>query len=244
MIKLYVLAVLALSLIGFLFFTVNGMRAEEQGFVRMYIVNPLTGTGDFNVSAFPVGSDFTVEFYIGNVTDLITWQIHLTYNRTIIHYSKAWFPDGNVFKEAVDKGATPLTEVSNNVDQANDVGDLLIVMTSTYASGSSLQYPVSVESKGLLCKLNFTAALHTAYTQLDFISTPAQNPPGLHVFPPYYLADHGTSVETLDGTYPAGGDSAVIRLIDPVPESPLVLLLIGLPATLILILIRRRRAES
>jgi hypothetical protein len=220
------------------------MRAEEQGFVRMYMVNPLTGTGDFNISASPVGSDFTVEFYIGNVTDLITWQIYLTYNRTLIHYAKAWFPDDNVFKEAVDKGATPLAEVSNNVDQSTDVGDLLIVMTSTYPPSSSLQYPVSVESKGLLCKLNFTVTVHPACTQLDFISTLAQSPTGLHVFPPYHIADYGTSVETLDGTHSAGGDPAVIRLVDSVPESPLMVLLIGLPATLTLILAKKRRPAS
>lgn len=246
MIELRVSVVFLLLFAGFLPFTISCVKAQGQEFVRMYMINLLTGNETFNVHDYPVNSVFTVDFYIGNITNLIAWQIHLSYNRSLICYIKAWFPEEDVFKEAVDKGATPLMEISDNVDNATDVGDLLIVMTSTYPPGSSLQYSVSVASKALLCKVNFTIVSHPAYTQLDFIGTPSQNPHGLHVVPPYHLPDYSTSVETLNGIYPAGGDPAVIRETDPVvPESPTLMVpSIVLLAILTVILTRRRRASS
>lgn len=246
MIELRASVALLLLFVGVLPVAFHYAGAQEQESVRMYMINPLTGNETFSVHDCPVNSVFTVGFYIGNVTGLITWQIHLSYNRSSIHYSKAWFPDNNVFKEAVDEGATPLAELSNNVDNATDVGDLLIVMTSTYPPGSSLQYPVSVVSRGLLCKVNFTIASHPTCTQLDFILKQPQHPPSVYITPPYYLPDYSTSVETLSGTHPAGGDPAVICETNPeVPESSTLMLpLIALPATLTLILIRERRARS
>jgi hypothetical protein len=211
----------------------------------MYIVNPLTGDSTFNVSDCPVGSAFTVEFYVGNVTDMVTWQIHLTYNRTLIRYAKAWFPSDNVFMEAIDKGAVPMKGISNNVDNATDVGDLLIIMTCTYPPDTLLKYPVSVASKGLLCKVNFTVALHPTYTQLVLVAEQQQDPPSLHVAPPYYLTGYRTSVETLNGTYLADGDSGLIDDLTPIPESSTLLLLVTfVVASLSLILTRKRLSQN
>lgn len=206
----------------------------------MYMVNPLTGNETFNLRDDPVKGAFTVDFYIGNVTDLITWQIHLTYNRTLINYTKAWFPDNNVFKQAIDEGAIPMKGIAINVDNATDVGDLLIVMTCTYPLSGSFKYPVTVESRGLLCRVNFTVAMRSNFTQMVF-SAGQENPSGLYVMPPYYIAGYGTSVETLNGTYLAYGEPAVIYDLTPVPEASLLLLLIGIPTTLTIILTRMRR---
>lgn len=205
----------------------------------MYMINPLTGNETFNLGGFPVNSAFTVDFYVGNVTDLITWQIHMTYNRTLINYAKAWFPDDNVFKQAIDRGAIPMKEVSVNVDNATDVGDLLIVMTCTYPSSSSLKYPVTVESKELLCEVNFTVAMYSTFSQMVFVAG-QQNPSGLHVMPPYYLAGYGTSVETVNGTYSADGEPAAIDDLISTPEASLLLILIWIPLTLAFVLARRR----
>lgn len=245
MIRLRRLVLVALFLTTILSFTFRGAKAQAQDFVNMFIVSPLTGNGALNVSDCPVGSTFTLEFYIGNVTNMVTWQIHLTYNRTLIRYAKAWFPSDNVFMEAIDKGAVPMKGISNNVDNATDVGDLLIIMTCTYPPDTLLKYPVSVASKGLLCKVNFTIALHPTYTQLVLGAEQQQNPPSLHVAPPYYLTGYRTSVETLNGTYPAGGDSAVIDDLTPVPESSTLLLLVTfIVASLSLIMTRKRLAGS
>lgn len=129
--------------------------------------------------------------------------------------------------------------ISVNVDNATDVGDLLIVMTCTYPPSSSFKYPVTVESRGLLCRVNFTVAMHSNFTQMVF-SAGQENPSGLHVAPPYYLAGYGTSVETLSGTYPADGDPAVITGLTPASEASVLLFLIWIPSTLALILTRRR----
>jgi hypothetical protein len=214
-------------------------RAQTQDVVKMYIVNPLTGDNTFNVSTCPIGSTFTMEFYVGNVTDMVTWQIHLTYNRTVINYATAWFPDDNVFKPAIDKGAIPMKGISVNVDNATDVGDLLIIMTSTYPPNSPLKYPVSVATKGLLCKTNFTITQHSPASQILFVSQ-QQNSSSLRVLPPYYLPDFKTSVDTLNGTYLADGEPAVIQYPAPLPETSFFLLLIWIPTTLALMLTRKR----
>lgn len=222
--------------------TVHGAKTQAQDFVRIYAINPLTGDNVFNVSECPVGSSFTMEFYVGNVTDMISWQIHLTYNRTLIHYDKAWFPDSCIFKTGASENATPLAEVSNNVNNSSETADLLIIMTSSYPVKDSMRYPVTIESRGLLCKVNFTVASHPVFTQLDFVNDPSA---GIFIVPSYYLPGYATSVETISGTDAAGGAPAVISDISLVPESlVLMLLFIALPTTLTLILTKRRRPKS
>ena len=213
----------------------------------MYMINPLTGNNSFDIANSSVNSVFTVDFYIGNVTDLITWQIHLTYNRTTIHYDEAWFPNDNVFKEAVDSGVVPLKEVSNNVGNTTDLGDLLIVMTSSHSPSNSLKYPVNVTSKAFLCKVNFTIVSHTVRTKIDFVVNGSQSSSSIYVPPPYYLPAYETSVETLNGIYTAGGESAVVFETDSVPEfSALMLLFLAIPvmSTFILAWIKRARRQQ
>jgi len=234
------LAVLVILLIGILSLTLYCAKAQEPEFVTLYIINPLTGNSSFNVYDYPVNSVFTAEFYLGNITNLVAWQMHLAYNRTLIQYANAWFPEDNVFEKAIERGATPLSEVSNNVNNSTEVGDLMIVMTSSYPPDISSQYPVNVTSKGLLCEVNFTIESHAADTQLYFISTPPL------IAPLYFLPNYSTCVETINGTYTARGDRALIHEINnEIPESAtLMFALIGPAATSTLILTMRKRARA
>jgi len=210
--------------------------------VEMYILNPLTGDNIFNVTNYPIGSIFTVEFYVGNVTGMITWQIHLTYNRTLINYEQAWFPDDNVFKQAIDQGAIPMKEISVNIDNATDTADLFILMTCTYPPDSLLKYPVDVTSRGLLCKTNFTIAMHPTSEKLEFVSR-QMNYTSLHVTPHYYLDDFRTSIDTFNGILVADGEPAVFCDITSVPEASLLLLLILIPSTLTIVLTKMRKKD-
>jgi hypothetical protein len=220
-----------------LFLVLSESTTQAQDQVTMYMVNPLTGDNTFNVTNYPIGSVFAVEFYVNNVTDMIAWQIRLLYNRTIINYDKAWFPDDNVFKQAIDNGAIPTKGIAVNVNNATDTSNLLIVMTCTSPQNSSLRYPVSVQSRGLLCIVNFTIVKHTDSTELMFMSQ--SNSTRLDVLPPYYLKNLVSSIETLDGTYLADGEPAFIY----VPEVSIILLLIWIPAVLALIIIRRKSID-
>jgi hypothetical protein len=213
--------------------------AQAQDTVEMYMVNPLTGDNTFNLSNSPIGGVFTIEFYVGNVTDMVTWQIHLTYNRTLINYDQVWFPDDNVFKSVIDQGVTPMKGISVNVDNATDTADILIVMTCTYPPSSSQKYPVSVISRGLLCKANFTVAVHPVCEQLEFV-THQSSSSSLHVTLPYYLTDFRTSVETLNGTYIADGKPAIIDDVPILPEASVLLLLTCVPVTVAFALVKRR----
>jgi hypothetical protein len=237
------LAVLVTLLASVFSLTLYCAKAQEQESVTVYIINPLTGNNSFDVYDHPVGSVFTAEFYVGNVTNLVAWQIRLAYNRTLVQYDTARFPEDNVFEQAVERGATPTSEVSNNVNNATEVGDLMMAMTSVYPPDASPQYPVNVTSRGLLCEVNFTIMSHAANTELDLISSPSIN---IVIAPSYILPSYGTCVETINGTYSAGGDPALIRETNPdIPESvALMLALVGPVATLALILTRRKRARA
>lgn len=239
------LAVLVMLLAVVFSFTPHCARAQEQGFISVYIVNPSTGNNSFDVCGDPIGSVFTAEFYVGNVTNLVAWQIRLTYNRTLVQYEEAWFPEDNVFQEAVERGATPTSEVSNNVNNVSEVGDLMIAMTSVSALEVSPQYPVNVTSRGLLCEVNFTVLSHGAETQLEFVSNSSST---VEIAPPYFLPSSTTCVETTNGTYAAGGDPALIREVNPdLPESvALMFAIIGPGAVLALILTveKRKRASA
>jgi hypothetical protein len=244
MIEQRISVLLLLVSIASLPLALHSARGQGQELVSMYMINPLTGNNSFDIANSSVNSVFTVDFYIGNVTDLITWQIGLTYNRTLIRYDEAWFPNDNVFKEAVDSGVIPLTEVSNNVGNTTDFGDLLIVMTSSHSPSNSLKYPVNVTSKALLCKVNFTIVSHPVHTKIDFVVSGSQSSSNVYVPPPYYLPAYKTSVETLSGIYSAGGESAVVFGTDSVPEfSALVLLSLAIPAMSTLILAWTKRAR-
>jgi len=228
------LAILAISIMPLTLFIA---KAQEQELVTMYFTNPLTGNNTFNVYDISVNNVFTAEFYVGNVTNLIAWQIHLAYNRTLIQYDDAWFPTDNVFKQAVENGATPMSEVSNNINNESEVGDLLIAMTSMSPLGTSPQYPVNVTSRDLLCEANFTVVSHAADSELNFINSSSSNN---GIAPPNFLPSSGTCVETLNGTFPAAGDPALIISSPSLSEATVLLILICIPSTLTLILTRKR----
>jgi hypothetical protein len=217
-----------------------GTRAQGSSTVEMYVVNPLSEDSVFNVTDYPIGSIFTVEFYVGNVTDMITWQIHLTYNRTLINYEQAWFPDDNVFKKPIDLGAIPVKEISVNINNVTDTADLFILMTCTYPPDTLIKYPVDVKSRGLLCKTNFTISKHPTSEKLALISQQV-NYSSLHVAPPYYLDGFRTCVDTLNGIYAADAEPAVFYDMTTVPEVSPSLLLILIPSSLTIILIKLRR---
>jgi len=220
--------------------TTSSTKAQTQDTIEIFAVNPQTGNNTFNLSGLPIGSTFTVEFYIANVTDMITWQIRLGYNHTQINYAKAWIPENNAFKQATDQGAIPTKGIAVNVDNVTDIADLLIIMTCTYPPDTQPKHPVNITSKTLLCKVNFTIGPNPPNSQLTFITQP-QNYPGLYITPHYCLPNLVTSVETLSGTYTADTQPAYIYDPDPVPEASALLLLIWTLATLALILARRRK---
>jgi len=214
--------------------------AKAQDPIEISAVNPQTGNNTFNLSGHPIGTAFTVEFYITNVTDMITWQIRIGYNHTQINYAKAWIPENNAFKQATDQGAIPTIGIAVNTYNTTDAADLLIIMTCTYPPDIQPKHPVNITSKTLLCKVNFTIGPNPPNSQITFITQP-QNYPGLYITPHYCLPNLVTSVETLSGTYTADTQPAYIYDPDPVPEASALLLLIWTLATLALILARRRK---
>jgi hypothetical protein len=226
---------LVLLLMAFPFFLSLNTNAQASDIVEMYIVNPLTGDGVFNVTDYPIGKVFTVEFYVGNVTDMITWQIHLTFNHTLINYEQAWFPNDNVFKQAIDLGAIPVKEISLNINDDTDIADLFVLMTCTYPPDTSQKYSVDVTSRGLLCKTNFTIAMHPTSEKLALILQ-QMNYSSFQVTPKYYLEGLRTCVDTLKGTYAADGEPAMFYDLTTVPEVTLFLILV--PSSSIIILMR------
>lgn len=134
------------------------VRAQEEATIR--IINPLSGDNKFifNYADFPVNTTFTVEFYIENVTALITWQILIKWNNTIINFNKGWIPENNVFAEAIDQGAT-LIAPQPSVEIIGDTGYL------KYGASILPLIPVDVPNIALLCKLNFTIAIEPQDSQ-------------------------------------------------------------------------------
>ena len=128
------------------------------------IVNPLTGTSDFafNSSVYPVNSNFTVDYYVANASDMAAWQIDISWNNTIINFDTAWIPGDNsngtnVFTPAFNAGATyevPAPDV--DYDSTNSVGYLFYGATTFYEPAKDHLYPVNVVGLGLLCSINFT----------------------------------------------------------------------------------------
>ncbi|MEM3699428.1 MAG: hypothetical protein QXL57_00965 [Candidatus Bathyarchaeia archaeon] len=134
------------------------VKAQEEATIR--IINPLSGDNKFifNIADFPVNTTFTVEFYIENVTALLSWQIFIKWNNTIIHFQKGWIPDNNVFAEAIDQGAT-LIAPPPSVEIVEDTGYL------KYGASILPLTPVNVPDSALLCKLNFTIAIEPQDSQ-------------------------------------------------------------------------------
>jgi hypothetical protein len=158
------IAILVLSLL--LPLSTNLIRAQEEATIR--IINPLSGDNKFifETSEYPVNTTFTVEFYIESVSRLITWQIYIKWNNTIINFQTAWIPDDNVFAESIDQGAT-LIAPQPSVEIFNDTGYL------KYGASILPFIPVDVSNTALLCKMNFTIAIEPQdgqeYTNIELI---------------------------------------------------------------------------
>jgi parallel beta-helix repeat protein len=142
--------------------TFSGKPVRAQGEeVKAKIINPNSGDREFNLSTtdYPVNSTFTADLYVLNVTGMLSWQIYLSWNNTVIDFSKAWIPDNNVFAEAVSQGAA-LIAPAPSVEVDGEVGYLL------YGAGLLPLTPVNVTTQALLCRINFTVAAVPEDSQL------------------------------------------------------------------------------
>lgn len=126
-------------------------------YATMRIENPIDQSSkfEFNTTEYPVGSVFTVDFYIVDVTDMYGWQIYISWNASIINFTAGWFPDNHVFKVAEDNGAILLGAIQF-IEESQGIGYVKAGMTAMYFGNDPAFYPVSVSGKGLLCKMNFT----------------------------------------------------------------------------------------
>jgi hypothetical protein len=127
----------------------------------MRIENPLTGKSKFvlNATEYPMNSSFTVDFYIEDVDNIYGWQLYISWNNSVIKYQKAWIPEENVFKEAVDNGAY-IIKISPSVEE-DEQGTAYLKYGSVafYEGNEPPFYPVNATEKKLLCKVNFTVAV-------------------------------------------------------------------------------------
>jgi hypothetical protein len=153
----------------------NIFPAHAQGeTVAGAIINPLSGNSDFafNSTVYPVNSTFTVDFYVKDVTDLIAWQIKLTWNTSIINFTNVWipgvppYPGTNVFTPAFNKGATPLpTDPIVDISEGTNTGYLWYALAVLYTDPAHHNYyPVTVTGQALLCRMNFTILTSAAGT--------------------------------------------------------------------------------
>lgn len=153
------------------------VNVEATQYVSARIVNQADWSSNFalNSSEYPVNSTFTVNFYLESVWDLEAWQIYISWNSSVINFTKAWipgispYPGSNVFTEALNQGAEPIvTPVpqSGNPDFSGpdpNIGYLLYGMT-TYPQPS-----VTMPGEALLCSMNFTVQVNVEGN--DAIST-------------------------------------------------------------------------
>lgn len=145
-----VLLVLLLSA----FITLNFPKSVfAQEYVTVSILNPLNNDLRFIFSSeeTKINDTFTANVFIYNVSNLVSWQITLKWNNSIIHYVKAWIPEDNVFAPAIEQGAT-LIAPKPSVDQWTGNEYYL-----KYGATVLPKTPVSAD-KALLCKINFTIA--------------------------------------------------------------------------------------
>jgi hypothetical protein len=151
-------------------FRTDGFRAEAAGEITtIRMLNPATNDGFFllNASDYPLGSQFTVDFYVAPINDLISWQVKVTWDNSILNFQSASIPAGHVFEGAIAGGAT-ISQVGPTVDIDAGVGNATLAMMS-----SPPYSPVNVADAGLLCTMTFSIqALPVAdqlYAQITFI---------------------------------------------------------------------------
>jgi len=129
-------------------------ETSAQEAATISVVNP---TNDdikfiFFTNTTAVNDTFTVNVYIHNVVNLVSWQITLKWNNSVVRYSKAWIPEDNVFASAIEEGAT-LIAPKPSVDIW--VGDEAYLK---YGATILPKIPVTITGRALLCKINFTIA--------------------------------------------------------------------------------------
>jgi parallel beta-helix repeat protein len=166
-------------------FAAGTVSLQDQGPVSVLMINPLSGDNNFDLSSaeYPVNSNFTVEFYITEVTNLSAWQIYVSWNNSIINFAAPWVPEQNVFQEAINNGATPLVAQDLEINTTSNVGYFQYGMTTLYTQDVSGTYPVNVTGQGLLCSINFTVAVapeegEDLTTNLEMIEQTPEAPPG------------------------------------------------------------------
>jgi hypothetical protein len=137
--------------------TFNKVSGLLEEYATMRIENPIDQSlkFEFNATEYPVGSVFTVDFYIKDVTDMYGWQIYISWNISIINFTGGWFPDNHIFKTAEDDGAI-LISAMQFIEESQGMGYVKAGMVTMYFGNDPPYYPVSVSGKGLLCKMNFT----------------------------------------------------------------------------------------
>lgn len=140
--------------------TMYPVASQETKYATVRIVNPLTGSSKFILHAteYPINSTITVDFYITEAINTYGWQFYIKWNNSVINYQKAWIPDDNMLKEAVDSGAE-LIKVPPAVEIEGDTGYLKYGATALYTGNDPPFYPINITEPKLLCKVNFTVAV-------------------------------------------------------------------------------------
>jgi len=143
-----------------LLLTTYSVGSQESQWATVRIENPLTGSGKFILHAteYPINSTFTVDFYITSAINTYGWQFYIKWNNSVINYQKAWIPEDNMFKEAIDNGAELIT-VPPAVEIEGDTGYLKYGATALYTGNDPPFYPINITEPKLLCKVNFTVAV-------------------------------------------------------------------------------------
>ena len=211
------------------------------------IVNPLVGTNDFafNSSVYPVNSTFTVDFYVANVSDMVAWQIYISWNNTMINFDTVWIPGinssgSNVFTEAFNAGATPLVPAPTVEVDSTNTGYLFYGATNLYEPAEDHMYAVNVEGLGLLCSMNFTIqasatgtnVLRGTINNIDLNNTDTTGEYSA-VFDP---SGDGTQISAEPATLEIYGSAALV------PEfTPWMIVPFFIVATLMAVLLHRRK---
>lgn len=210
------------------------------------IVNPLLETNDFafNSSVYPFNSTFTVDFYVANVSNMVAWQIYISWNNTMINYDTIWIPGvnspgTNVFTQAFNNGATPIPAGPNVAfDTTTNTGYLFYGLANYYQPANNHMVAVNVEGLGLLCSVNFTIQvnvaraniLHGTINNLDSSS-------GLSTYSAVFNAsDYETQISAEPATLEIYGSEALILEFTPWMVMPFFIV-----ATLLAVLLHRRK---
>ncbi|MEM3668277.1 MAG: ABC transporter substrate-binding protein [Candidatus Bathyarchaeia archaeon] len=115
-----------------------------------------------NYASNPESDTLVMEFHVVNVTDIIAWQIRISWNNSIINYAGCIIPsEENIFKGKDPAGPLQYLEV----DGISNIGTLMCGTFESTFEG------VNVTGWGLLCRINFTVIGHTQQKQnpVEFI---------------------------------------------------------------------------